>query len=152
MQKQQGFTLIELMIVVAIIGILAAIAIPQYQNYTKRAKIADVMSLASGDKTRISEFYSTNGEMPVASTDEAAAGVPITGDDASEYANVVYNRTGDDVAELVYTLDNIGSGANGSVTWTLNGSNSDATLNWACSTTGIDDGLIPKGCSAAADG
>jgi type IV pilus assembly protein PilA len=61
---QKGFTLIELMIVVAIIGILAAIAIPAYQNYTIRSQVTEGLSLADGWKTGISEFYAQNGTFP----------------------------------------------------------------------------------------
>lgn len=63
-KKQQGFTLIELMIVVAIIGILAAVAIPAYQDYTARAQASEAVSLLSGLKTPISEYYQTEGAYP----------------------------------------------------------------------------------------
>ena len=64
-----GFTLIELMIVVAIIGILAAVAIPQYQNYVARAQVSEALSLASGAKTAVVEYYTTNGEWPSSNAD-----------------------------------------------------------------------------------
>jgi type IV pilus assembly protein PilA len=65
---QKGFTLIELMIVVAIIGILAAIAIPAYQNYTIRAQVTEGLNLADGWKTSLSEFYAQNGTFPASVT------------------------------------------------------------------------------------
>jgi type IV pilus assembly protein PilA len=69
---QKGFTLIELMIVIAIIGILAAIAIPAYQNYTIRAQVTEGLNLADGFKTQIGEFWSQNGTFPAATTNAAA--------------------------------------------------------------------------------
>jgi type IV pilus assembly protein PilA len=61
---QRGFTLIELMIVVAIIGILAAIAIPQYQDYTVRARVSEGFNVGSSAKTSVAEYYNTNRVMP----------------------------------------------------------------------------------------
>ena len=69
---QKGFTLIELMIVVAIIAILAAIALPAYQDYTKRARVSEAVSLAAGAKTAVAEYYSNENVWP---SDNAEAGL-----------------------------------------------------------------------------
>ena len=73
---QQGFTLIELMIVVAIIGILAAIALPAYQDYTVRAKVSEAVTKGAEAKTGIAEFFATKGHLPASLV---SAGVSATG-------------------------------------------------------------------------
>ena len=77
---QKGFTLIELMIVVAIIGILAAIAIPAYQDYTIRAQVSEGLTLAAGAKTAVAEAFATTGVTPATRT---AAGMTATATDTS---------------------------------------------------------------------
>ncbi len=76
---QQGFTLIELMIVVAIIGILAAVAIPSYQDYTARAQVSEGMSLTSAFKTTLAEYYSDKGDFTGLSNDITNLGGTTTG-------------------------------------------------------------------------
>ncbi|QOG49270.1 pilin [Neisseria gonorrhoeae] len=69
---QKGFTLIELMIVIAIVGILAAVALPAYQDYTARAQVSEAILLAEGQKSAVTEYYLNHGEWP---KDNGAAGV-----------------------------------------------------------------------------
>lgn len=78
-QAQKGFTLIELMIVVAIIGILAAIAIPAYTDYTQRAQVSEGFTMVDGMKTSIAEFAQTNGAFPAAADITNGVGAPATG-------------------------------------------------------------------------
>ena len=129
---QSGFTLIELMIVVAIIGILAAIAIPQYQNYVARAQVSEALVLASGAKTAVAEYYNVNGEFP---TTSGLAGIDAMSgkyvDTVEVGANGVITATFDGVAGTggedshtkiagkTVTLAPTGSG--GSITWVCGG-------------------------------
>jgi type IV pilus assembly protein PilA len=80
-----GFTLIELMIVVAIIGILAAIAIPAYQDYTIRAQVTEGMNLAGGVKTSVAEYYANYGTWPTALQGNAAGQLGFTGAPSGKY-------------------------------------------------------------------
>ena len=86
MKKQQGFTLIELMIVVAIIGILAAIAIPAYQDYTIRAQVSEGLNLAGGAKAAVSEYTMDRGSWPISN---AQAGLSDQGDIQGKYVTQV---------------------------------------------------------------
>jgi len=91
MKKQQGFTLIELMIVVAIIGILAAVAIPSYNDYTARSQVTEAMNLASGLKVCISEGISDKGTAPTLETcgQNAATGALITATNTGKYVETL---------------------------------------------------------------
>ena len=73
MKNQQGFTLIELMIVVAIIGILAAIAIPAYQDYTIRAQVSEGLNLSGGAKAAVTEYYQDRGSLPADNSESGLA-------------------------------------------------------------------------------
>ncbi len=79
MKRQQGFTLIELMIVVAIIGILAAIALPAYQDYTKRAKVSEVVLAASAARTCVTEIVQSKGPVALDSCDSSRTTQYVTG-------------------------------------------------------------------------
>ena len=95
MKNQKGFTLIELMIVVAIIAILAAIAISQYQDYVIRSQVSEGSALADGVKTAVAEFFQNNGHFPTgASNGNNSAGLSQPASIKGEYVNTVTITSG----------------------------------------------------------
>lgn len=131
-QNQQGFTLIELMIVIAIIGILAAIALPAYQDYTVRAKMSEPIAQLAEAKSSVTEYYSANNRLPGALTATANtdAGVLITR--TSLYVSLI--TITDDSALITATVPQSAiPGATGDQTIELSGSTqTDGTINWVC--------------------
>jgi type IV pilus assembly protein PilA len=131
----QGFTLIELMIVVAIIGILAAIAIPAYQAYVARAQVAEAFTLMDGAKTAVGEACQSAGSC----TASNPAASPATG----KYCTVAA-PTADGV--LVATMSATASTLVSGKTFTLTPTLATGSIAWACSST-ADPKYVPKSCT-----
>ncbi|HFC7399517.1 TPA: pilin, partial [Neisseria meningitidis] len=101
---QKGFTLIELMIVIAIVGILAAVALPAYQDYTARAQVSEAILLAEGQKSAVTEYYLNHGEWPKNNTSAGVASTPS--DIKGKYVQSV------EVAKGVITATMLSTGVN----------------------------------------
>ena len=135
---QQGFTLIELMIVVAIIGILAAIAIPAYQDYTIRAQVSEGINLASGAKAAIAEYFMDSGNLP---SSNAAAGLEptITGN----YVTGVVVGTG---GVVTVTYGNQANTIIATQNLTLSPVTSAGSVAWNCSAGTLAGKHVPSAC------
>jgi len=142
MRKQQGFTLIELMIVVAIIGILAAIAIPAYVNYTIRAQVTEGINMAALAKTPIMDAFLNDGEAPL---DRATAGLsPNAGDTVGKYVQSVNVVNGVVVVTFGFEANALIAGLN--VTLTPY-ETANLGVVWRCGTAPAPVGLNPMGSS-----
>ena len=140
---QQGFTLIELMIVVAIIGILAAVALPAYRDYTVRAKVSELILAASSGKNTVAEYVNQNGAFP------ASASVDLSGTSSKFVASVSYTQTNSSSGYITVTATSAEPAINAK-TLQLNGALSGSyQVNWTCTTgsaSPIDNKYLPASC------
>ncbi|EMU3191191.1 pilin, partial [Neisseria gonorrhoeae] len=123
---QKGFTLIELMIVIAIVGILAAVALPAYQDYTARAQVSEAILLAEGQKSAVTEYYLNHGKWP---KDNTSAGVASASDIKGKYVKSVTVTNG------VVTAQMKPSGVNNEIKdkkLSLWAKRQDGSVKWFC--------------------
>ncbi len=145
MKKIQGFTLIELMIVVAIIAILAAIALPAYQDYLIRSQVSEGAVLADGAKTAMAEFYSNKGYFPPANSSAGlATNVSIVG----KYVAQVDIGATSGVIESTYNLTNANVKIQGKIL-AFSASTNAGSIAYTCSNTtftNVDSKYLPTSC------
>ncbi|RNJ89081.1 prepilin-type cleavage/methylation domain-containing protein [Neisseria meningitidis] len=123
---QKGFTLIELMIVIAIVGILAAVALPAYQDYTARAQVSEAILLAEGQKSAVTEYYLNHGIWP---SNNSSAGVASSSEIKGKYVEKV------EVAKGVITAEMKSSGVNKEIQGkklSLWAKRQDGSVKWFC--------------------
>lgn len=153
MKKQQGFTLIELMIVVAIIGILAAVALPAYQDYTIRAKMSEPVSLASAAKLDLYERMVSDGDWPDDADGEiivdkiAALSDIVTGAEYNKGANSAASST------IVLTLGSTGDATNidgKTLTFTLSPDTNGLDMDCSTNITSAHYNKLPNACRQSA--
>lgn len=141
---QKGFTLIELMIVVAIIGILAAIAVPMYLDYAVRTQVAHGINLASGAKAAVTEFYQDQGVFPA---DNATAGIEAPNTITAKYISSVTVIAGGEI-QVLYGRD-VNSKILGA-TLTLSPAPNLGSVEWTCTGDAtLVDKWLPPACRGA---
>mgnify|MGYP001546497730 FL=1 len=141
MKLQKGVTLIELMIVIAIIGILAAIAIPAYQDYIVRSKVSEGPNMSGASKLAVAETYDSTGAYP---DDNPAAGLPSATSITGSYVTSI--TVVSNVIDILYNNSVGGNPTANGGTLTLTGSASAGSVQWDCSSADISNKYLPANC------